>query len=231
MKTKVIRFVYILLVCLNVACQQAQNKQLNKENLTVVEQALIDSTEFDAWVIEDIKKQLPHVTFSKFRNEIEVSGAKHDSLAKKAISFNVGVDTTESVMGLLGDLFLKNGYLIFRSKTQFGLGNVPDELTIVKTNNQFDALVLIGTNNYNYGGDEEWVYNYALSINKRFPYRILGAEFDNFEAKFITPPTDWLAFAKEIYEDCPDIVIQGSGTVEDLAEEMKQTNRLYLWWD
>jgi hypothetical protein len=40
-----------------------------------------------------------------------------------------------------------------------------------------------------------------------------------------------LEFAKEVYQFCPDVVDQGTETVEALASERKRTNRVYLWWD
>jgi hypothetical protein len=40
-----------------------------------------------------------------------------------------------------------------------------------------------------------------------------------------------VAFAREVYAFCPDVVDQGTGAVEALAAEMSRTNTLYLWWD
>ena len=37
--------------------------------------------------------------------------------------------------------------------------------------------------------------------------------------------------AKEIDTFCPDIVEQGTGTISGLIEEMKETGKLFLWWD
>jgi hypothetical protein len=37
--------------------------------------------------------------------------------------------------------------------------------------------------------------------------------------------------AEEIYSMCPDVVDQGTGTVEELAREMKESKLLYFWWD
>jgi len=39
------------------------------------------------------------------------------------------------------------------------------------------------------------------------------------------------AFAEEVYQFCPDVVDQGAGSIDALAEEMKRTNALFLWWD
>jgi hypothetical protein len=39
------------------------------------------------------------------------------------------------------------------------------------------------------------------------------------------------AMAKRMYAFCPDIVDQGTNTVEALARELKETNALFFWWD
>jgi hypothetical protein len=37
--------------------------------------------------------------------------------------------------------------------------------------------------------------------------------------------------AQHLYEFCPDIVDQGCGSVDALADELAMTGRLVLWWD
>lgn len=34
-----------------------------------------------------------------------------------------------------------------------------------------------------------------------------------------------------MYEFCPDIVEQGTESIEELVEEIKKTKKLFLWWD
>ena len=51
------------------------------------------------------------------------------------------------------------------------------------------------------------------------------------EAVFVKQPADMDAFAREVYEFCPDVVEQGVGTVKALADEMRRSGILYLWWD
>ncbi len=54
---------------------------------------------------------------------------------------------------------------------------------------------------------------------------------DWLQAEFVTPPSDWNSFAQEVYEFCPDVVDQGTGSVEALSLELQQMNGVYLWWD
>jgi hypothetical protein len=69
----------------------------------------------------------------------------------------------------------------------------------------------------------QWAEKYGL--------RLVGAGSDWIEAEFTRPPSDWKVFAAEVYEFCPDVVDQGTGSVPALAEEMKAQNAVYLWWD
>ncbi|MGQ0423169.1 DUF4253 domain-containing protein, partial [Bacillus sp. HC-Mk] len=53
------------------------------------------------------------------------------------------------------------------------------------------------------------------------------------DAIFSALPTDeeMQSFAQEMYEFCPDIVEQGTESIEELVEEIKKTKKLFLWWD
>jgi hypothetical protein len=35
----------------------------------------------------------------------------------------------------------------------------------------------------------------------------------------------------EVYEFCPDVVDQGTDTVEGLESEIKKSGTIFLWWD
>jgi hypothetical protein len=61
----------------------------------------------------------------------------------------------------------------------------------------------------------------------------VGADYNWIDANFIVLPTDqeMKSFAQEMYDFCPDIVEQGSGSIEELIEEIKETKKLALWWD
>ena len=65
----------------------------------------------------------------------------------------------------------------------------------------------------------------------RYSFDIIAVGFDFVEAIFTRPPADMYSFAREVYSFCPDVVDQGTGTVEALADEMRRSNRLFLWWD
>jgi len=79
--------------------------------------------------------------------------------------------------------------------------------------------------------DHEAVIEQYRQWEKQYDLKLVGAGQDWLEAEIRNPPKDWLAFANEVYEFCPDIVDQGTGDVASLAEEMKRSGVVYLWWD
>jgi len=39
------------------------------------------------------------------------------------------------------------------------------------------------------------------------------------------------ALARRFYAFCPDVVNQGTETVDALARELRESKQLYCWWD
>jgi hypothetical protein len=108
-----------------------------------------------------------------------------------------------------------------------------EKIAIIPGSDQFDILKLRQTNGDNYDISNERVISILKEWYRRYPYIIIGADYDWVEANFeVFPEGKALkAFATEIYKFCPDIVEQGSGSINGLIEEMKETRKLYLWWD
>ncbi len=123
------------------------------------------------------------------------------------------------------------GYLAFISDMNFGIGGTPDHVSVLTTSDPYDALEVMGTNGWNYDISPKMVIARVRQWNKRFGLHLRGVGFDWLEAEFRQRPPNMLEFAKEVYEFCPDVVDQGTGTVEALAAEMKRANTVYLWWD
>lgn len=68
-------------------------------------------------------------------------------------------------------------------------------------------------------------------FDKKYSLELIGASGDWCEFIIHNEPGSWNEFAKEVYTVCPDVVDQGAGDIEKLANEMKRTRRLYFWWD
>ncbi|RSD28841.1 DUF4253 domain-containing protein [Mesobacillus subterraneus] len=107
------------------------------------------------------------------------------------------------------------------------------QIAVIKGTDQMDILSVQQTNGDNYDISNEMVIKKLEEWHKKYPFTIIGADFDWVEANFIVFPgkKDLKSFAKEAYKFCPDIVEQGAGSLGELIEEMEETKKLYLWWD
>lgn len=194
---------------------------------------LADSIHFDHAIVDELRKITP-AKFERLVTSIEeydfesrrsktVERSSPDALEFEADS------TTTALLSGLKENFNARGYLIFLSEENFG--NAPNKFAVLKSADQFDILRCRLTQAVNYDIGTDSLIKKLKEWNSRYPFEITGAHIDWVSANFITPPDDFGAFAKEVYAFCPDVVDQGTGTVEALADEMKTGNWLYLWWD
>jgi hypothetical protein len=129
---------------------------------------------------------------------------------------------------------LPPGWWVFQSKQYFAGEHVGHaEIAVAPGRTQFDMLRVAHSDGANYGLGTEaviqklqaWDAKYKLGLDIRH------AELDVVEARLAHLPDDVDAFAREVYAFCPDIVDQGTETVEALAKELRAHHVLYLWWD
>ncbi len=187
------------------------------------EKALAVRTGLEEFVLLEAKRfgkkpaQLKGID-QEFR-ETERPGITVEVSRKKAVE---AVKTLRAAIG-------PNGYLAYYAEQHFGIE--PDKIAVIRSDDPFEMLRVRHTNGINYEIENEAVIAKLKEWDERFGLNLIGADFDWVEAEFRTRPDDMAAFAKEVYEFCPDVVDQGVGTVEALADEMRRTNTLYLWWD
>lgn len=107
------------------------------------------------------------------------------------------------------------------------------EIGIIKGTDRFDILKVQQTHGDNYDISNENVISKLKDWHRRFPFIIIGADYDWVEISFRIMPKgkELMVLAKEIAKFCPDIMEQGTGTISGLIEEMKETGKLFLWWD
>ncbi len=122
-----------------------------------------------------------------------------------------------------------SGYSAYLNDNSHGYG--PDKVAVIQSRDPYEYLALVRTDGINYDIDHSQVIERYREWDRKFDLSLIGANFEWLEAAIGDPPSDWMSFAQEVYEFCPDVVDQGTGTVEVLAEEMKRENLLYLWWD
>jgi hypothetical protein len=122
------------------------------------------------------------------------------------------------------------GYIVFVNDQKF-VGGRRDVIAVMKAPDMFTVIEAVGTNGWNYDISPAAVIQRVRAWHERYGLILTGAGFDWMEADFVRQPAEMRAFAAEVYKFCPDVVDQGTETVDALANEMHRTNSVYLWWD
>jgi hypothetical protein len=148
---------------------------------------------------------------------------------ERLAGFSVHTTKAEKVITALSDALRKQGYLIFKSEHNYG--SVPNAVTVIKGTSQYDVLAMQKTEGTNYKLSTAAIVKWLKARQKICRFVITGAGPDWVQARFIRPPKDMNAFAREVSAFAPDVVSQGAKSVAKLAQQMKQANSFYLWWE
>jgi hypothetical protein len=227
-------FYFTLLVTL-MACQDnGQTKNTSKIN--PMNDSLAKTLNVDVEVINAIKKHTDANITQAILEEDAEFGFKDSTVFEAfklknigGVSFDIKSEgSIEVVRNLQNDLFSK-GYIVYTAGHNFRTSL--DRITILKTTDQMDALRFQGTNGVNYDIFCEDIIHNLQQYDAKYGLVIEGASLDYVQAHLKKMPDDLSGFAKEIYTFCPDVVDQGTGTVEELEQEIKNTQTLYYWWD
>jgi hypothetical protein len=127
--------------------------------------------------------------------------------------------------------FLEKGFYLFRAEQHFGIGDRSDRVALFPRGDRYEILRLMGTNGWNYGVGPDSIIAWLRALERDHPFVLTGMGFDWVEGRFRAPIRDADALARHFYAFCPDIVDQGTETVEALDRELVQSQRLYCWWD
>ncbi|WP_226087434.1 DUF4253 domain-containing protein [Mesobacillus sp. S13] len=108
-----------------------------------------------------------------------------------------------------------------------------EKVAMIPGLDQFEILKIQQTNGDNYDISNSSVISELKEWYRNYPFIIIGASYDWVEVEFEVLPNgkELNSFAREIAEFCPDLVEQGTGSINDLMEEIKGTRKLSLWWD
>jgi hypothetical protein len=229
------RYHILFLSCLILAfgCKPQPKTQL--QSLTAREQQLLDSLQIDPTLVTEIRQYNSseiepfHYSLSKIIKEGKEKEA--DPIHLKGIVFAEEYKKANNLVSKLSKDFNSKGYSIFVVEQRFNIGNKPDNIAVLKTTDKYEVLRQIQTEGPNYDITNDSLLKIIKRFDNEYALNLVGASGDWCEFEINKEPTNWLSFAKEVYKVCPDVVDQGAGTVEVLANEMKRTKRLYFWWD
>jgi hypothetical protein len=223
----------LLIVVMTAACSSQRNSEAYI--LTAKERSMCDSLQIDQAVVQEIR--------SFYNNEIEPF---HYSLGKiiekdKEIEadpiflkgFVLQEKNSESynLVFALKEKLANKGYSIFLLENNFNINNKLDHIGVLKTSDKYSVLKQIRTDGINFDITNDSLITIIKKFDENYSLELIGASGDWCEFVIHKEPSKWMEFANEVYKVCPDVVDQGTGTTEALAEEMKRTKRLYFWWD
>lgn len=154
-----------------------------------------------------------------------------DSVATEGFAVPVASERAERLVAAAQPRFLEQGFYLFRSEQHFGIGGQRDRVALFPRRDPYGILRLMGTNGANYGIGSDSIVAWLAALERDQPFVLTGIDFDWIEGRFTTEIHDPAALARRFSAFCPDIVEQGTGTVEALAQELEQSQRLYCWWD
>ncbi len=129
----------------------------------------------------------------------------------------------------LKEQFKQKGYAIFIS--DMGYSENPYKIGIIRAGDKYASLHFMSTNGINYDHDTNDVIDKLKEWDKLYGIEIIGSGMDFVEIILNKMPGDLKAFSNEIYEYCPDSVDQGFETIEALEKFIRDTSRVYMWWD
>jgi hypothetical protein len=124
--------------------------------------------------------------------------------------------------------FISEGKYIFIS----GFSAKGYQVAIVSvTVDPYEIVKYAGTSRANYDVTTDDIISNFKQWNTAFGIRLVSIGFDFCEGEIQDKNLDYKKLAAEVYEFCPDVVDQGTETVERLEKEIKETGRILLWWD
>lgn len=233
MTTKTFYFFLASILTFTIGCKSQSST--SGYLLTSDEKIICDTLQLDTSIIKDLRQlnsnkiepfhYLVGKLFSKERG-IEITPTFRKGLVVKEIHSK----SYDLVFSLKEKLKAK-GYSIFLFDNNYSINHQLDDIGILKTTDKYTVLKQVETNGINYGITNDSLISIIKVFDQKYNLELIGASGDWCEFIIHNEPKSWTLFAREVYKVCPDVVTQGTDTVQVLADIMKKTKRLYFWWD
>ncbi len=154
-----------------------------------------------------------------------------DSTVTEGFAVSVPSDQAEALVAAAQPRFLDKGFYLFHAEQHFGIGGRADRVALFPRRDPYEILRLIGTNGANYSIGSDSIVAWLRALEPEQPFVLTGIAVDWVEGRFTGPIRDPGELARRFHAFCPDIVEQGTGSVDALAKELVESQRLYCWWD
>ena len=233
MITKNIYLILATILTLTFGCKSQTKAE--DYTLTSKEKNICATLQIDTSIIKDIrqfnKNEVEPFHYSLGKLITKDGETESDPIFLKGLVISESNLKSYDLVFSLKDNFKQKGYSIFVLENNFNLSNKLDNIGILKTTDKYTILKQIATDGINWDITNDSLLTIIKTFDKKYSLELICASGDWCEFIIHNEPKNWLEFASEVYKVCPDVVDQGAGTVQLLAEEMKRTKRLYFWWD
>ena len=98
-------------------------------------------------------------------------------------------------------------------------------------NSGYFIIKLAETNGANYDIETADVIAKLKQWDSTFGLRLVAIGSDFCEGLIENKNIDYKKLAADVYEFCPDVVDQGTETVELMEKEIREKGSIFLWWD
>ncbi len=150
--------------------------------------------------------------------------ADYHSSAKRDQKHDRKVEITRH----LQDEIRKTGYTLLSHKDEQG----SDMQLLFPTKDKYAIIAACGTDGANYGLSTDMIIETLQDIENQYPFEITDCMHDALGGTFTAPIKHPLELAKTLCDFCNSLVDgEMTTSAEDVADEIKKSNRFYLWWD
>lgn len=218
------RKLVLVLVCVigSLALTAGARKQVE---LTPHEEEIAQRIGFEKEVLKLVKRE----TGEEHLHRLTGYDAEGYQIMANGICVSVPHDRTEQILARLRQKLRPLRYMAF--VVELNANIKMDKIGVLKGVDQYEILRVMQTNGSGYDLETEDIIEKLREWEKRTPFDIIGADFDWVEVEFKKLPKKLMAFAEDVEEFAPDSVDDGALGLDELAEEMQKTRRLFLLWE
>jgi hypothetical protein len=182
-------------------------------------------------MLAEVEKLLARLSSKPVRNHSTCDFGREENPAARSVV--VPQEKAESLVRALRRE-LPPGYVAFIGTSRW-LGKERHEGAVEVVagpgQSQFEILRIAKSDAVNHGMETEALITRLQKYDRELGISLFQAETDTVAFDILREPKDWGAFARDLYDFCPDIVDQGVGSVEELEEQVRELRQVLLWWD
>lgn len=189
----------------------------------LAEQSVFENNGFSKKIQNLVKPEIEKAT------QLHIYDSSYKAIPAKAVILHVAPKSGYSLLNKIRNKLKNTGSQAYLYEQYFGYK--PDEIVLINTRDDLEYLKIVRTSAPNYDLVAEDVLKKYIQWDEQYQLSLIGAGPDWLVAEVQSDDVDWKVFSKEVFEFCPDVVWQGTNTLEELENEMRKSKTLYLWWD